>query len=231
MSLSIFPKDITRIIYSYIYRDVSEEIPDRVDFAKDISYYNERRDVGGVIDLSYVLREKETLRSCRCNLHTKSKEHENNVIEKILHPERDSLNDIMSNLSPLLKGKRMRNERLSDTLTKDKFWKRTVGHDGYKFIGRSFGLGLCQKLLLCQDVSARWNEKFGDLCKYSIINGVVYHYVKRGDNKFNLVPVFESEHCWQDMGLMFSRLQNSNESTLIPSSQSKYRREKDCIIF
>lgn len=63
---------------------------------------------------------------------------------------------------------------------------------------------ICQTMILCQDLSGPWNINFSGEHVFSIINGIVYHS-RYELTKVKLVPFFRSNHCWQDLAVVFLR--------------------------
>lgn len=93
---------------------------------------------------------------------------------------------------------------------------------------------VCQNLIKFQDKSGMWNKHFDTSHRMSIINGVVYHLKKQlklqnqtyiSQDKYILVPFFESNYCWQDMAIRF--VQFENYQYLDHKTQAK--ELKDCI--
>lgn len=75
---------------------------------------------------------------------------------------------------------------------------------------------LCTHLIKSQDISGVWNKSFKNKHRFSIINGVVYHLAVGeypNNNRYRLVPYFQSDHCWQDLAMRFLRNMNINENT------------------
>jgi hypothetical protein len=63
--------------------------------------------------------------------------------------------------------------------------------------------------MLCQNTKGNWNVNFADQHTFSVINGVTFH-VKYKSDKVVLVPFFKSNHCWQDLAVVFLRNRNAD---------------------
>jgi hypothetical protein len=80
---------------------------------------------------------------------------------------------------------------------------------------------VCQTLLLCQDMKAMWNVNFKDIHMMSIIDGNVYHTKYLG-HKIMLVPFFRSDHCWQDLAVVFLRNRDACGSSVLSVPRTLY---------
>ena len=165
------PKDIARIIYSFVFEEVFHEIKENVELLRiqDLDKKNIANDLLGLLPNF----EAKVLKSSKCKIHNTPS---SNV-------RRGNYDLILS-------------------------WSR------FNFL--SSDKTVCSSLIKSQDHENRWNKNFDSVCRYSIINGSVYHLVKvdnnvnlgedwegRRNNSWRLVPYFDSNYCWQDLAQRF----------------------------
>lgn len=207
--LNKLPKDIVRIINSYLYNYIPKEVDIRVTKAKDISHFKNVNMGGGLLFVGNINSHKITLISKRCRMcnkcYLKGKPGDVDNINSL----DDIKNFIDNDLAPLMTNRQKRDLKRYGNKPHH-VWYRKAG--GVNVLNGCYDVSICKKLVLSQDLSTYWTQAFDQTCRYSIINGVVYHCVE-DENKFRLVPVFKSDHCWQDMGLMFSSCENAKEKT------------------
>ena len=166
--LSRVPKDLFRLIYSYLYVVVVDDIKNGVQTC--IVRKKRQNHNGGMIFLDVSNYDSEIVESPKCKIHKYNK-----------------------------------NKTLN--------WER--GCDSVGFLTKSSRMNICKKLLLSQDMEKTWNPIFGSRSRISVINGVVYNLVPNRSldyAKVRLVPMFESDHCWQDLALAFMRIRDDESS-------------------
>ena len=85
---------------------------------------------------------------------------------------------------------------------------------------------VCTNLIKSQDTEGMWDCLFNRKHQISIINGCVYHLASMGgnSNKYNLVPYFQSDHCWQDLAIRYLRNTTLNQQ---PDEMDECYRKND----
>ena len=83
------------------------------------------------------------------------------------------------------------------------------------FLGNPENNCVCSNLIKSQDTEGAWDKMFNRKHQISIINGCVYHLASMGETskKYNLVPYFQSDYCWQDLASRFLRNGTINQNS------------------
>ena len=94
----------------------------------------------------------------------------------------------------------------------------------------------CSRLIICQDVFAKWNNYAKKNHCISIINGCVFRSEfgeYPNDKTLHLIPYFESNYCWQDIAARFlrNRSEKKDELYIFENDFQKHNKNENCVIF
>lgn len=191
--MNLLPKDVWRIIYSYLYAEVPQML------YRYVVKFNNVNSPKQIYLPNMLYQNSSLVKSTKCRICRKLPP------EKLCVWLREYPKDYTSEYMRLL------------------------------FDGNGSS-NICTALIKSHDVSAVWNDGYKYKHRFSIIDGVVYHLTQseESDKRYRLVPYFQSDHCWQDIGMRLMRNINKMESTSeydeCIRKQNIPTKDKSCII-